>query len=288
MCLTIATHTFNRANLLQRLYESLCMQTCRDFEWIVVDDGSTDSTDQLVHRFIEDSKIPIRYLRKPNGGKHTAINLAAKEAQGELFFIADSDDWLPDTAIANVLTEFSAIRSDNSFAGVCGLDMYADGRIVGSGLPCQTIDATPQDIRGKWGIAGDLKEIFRTDIIRQYPFPEIPGERFCPEVLVWNRIGCQYRLRYFNLPIYAVEYQPDGITGSITRARMQSPVATAMTYAEWFAIATSFRAKLRMAVNYWRFAFCPSQQRKVPISGWGRLLMPFGFVFHLKDQLSVK
>ena len=166
MFLTIATPTFNRANLLQRLYESLCMQTCRDFEWIVVDDGSTDSTDQLVHRFIEDSKIPIRYLRKPNGGKHTAINLAAKEAQGELFFIADSDDWLPDTAIANVLTEFSAIRSDNSFAGVCGLDMYADGRIVGSGLPCQTIDATPQDIRGKWGIAGDLKEIFRTDIIR--------------------------------------------------------------------------------------------------------------------------
>ena len=137
----------------------------------VVDDGSTDSTDQLVHRFIEDSKIPIRYLRKPNGGKHTAINLAAKEAQGELFFIADSDDWLPDTAIANVLTEFSAIRSDNSFAGVCGLDMYADGRIVGSGLPCQTIDATPSGYPWEVGYRRRSQRDFPHRYHPAIPFP---------------------------------------------------------------------------------------------------------------------
>jgi len=276
MLVTVATPTYNRATLLPRLYQSLCKQTCTDFEWLVVDDGSTDGTEETVRNFIIEGNIPIRYFRKPNGGKHTAINLAVREALGELFFIADSDDWLPGSAIADVVKEFSAIKDDEDFCGVCGLDEYADGIIVGSGLPCSAIDESPNNIRGKWKVTGDLKEVFRTDIMRQFPFPEIPDERFCPEILVWNRIGVRYKLRYFNKPVYTVEYQPDGLTNGITRARMKSPVASMLTYSEWFIIASSIKAKLRMAINFWRFAFCvPTQQRisidrmgKTLISGW--------------------
>ena len=264
MLITVATPTYNRATLLPRLYLSLCKQTCTDFEWLVVDDGSTDGTEETVKNFISEGNIAIRYLRKPNGGKHTAVNLAAKEARGELFFIADSDDWLPATAIADVVEAFT---------------------VVGSGLPRPAIDASPNDIRGKWGVSGDLKEVFRTDVIRQFPFPEIPGERFCPEVLVWNRIGARYKLRYFNKPVYTAEYQPDGLTNGITLARMKSPVASMLTYSEWFLIAGSVKAKLRMAVNFWRFALCAAPGERISIAGWGKLLFPVGVLFHIKDKI---
>lgn len=288
MFVTIATPAYNRAHLLPRLYESLCRQTCKGFEWLVVDDGSTDETGQVVQGFIDDGRIAIRYIRKPNGGKHTAVNLAAKQAKGELFFIADSDDWLPMSAITDVIEVYDTIKGDESFAGICGLDGYAGGGIVGGGLPTHIIDSSPQVIREKWGVAGDLKEVFRTEVFRIYPFPEIPGEKFCPEVLVWNRIGGKYKLRYFNKAIYTVEYQPDGITSRITPARMQSPVASMMTYSEWFGHASSIKAKLRMAINFWRFAFCAPKRSRVPIAGWGKLLLPIGALFHLKDKVNYK
>lgn len=288
MRLSIATPTYNRANLLPRLYRSLCSQTCRDFEWIVVDDGSSDDTRSVVEGFIAEERIPIRYISKLNGGKHTAVNLAAKEAKGELFFIADSDDWLPETAVADVIEAFDEVKEDSGFAGICGLDQYADGDIVGSGLPRPVIDASPAEIREKWGVRGDMKEVFRTEIMRKFPFPEIEGERFCPEVLIWNRISRNYKLRYINTPIYNVEYQPDGITSGITRARINSPIASMMTYSEWFDMANTNTAKLRMAINYWRFSFCAKQKHSVSISGWGKLLMPVGAAFHIKDRIQIK
>lgn len=288
MLVTIATPTYNRAALLPRLYQSLCRQSCKDLEWLVVDDGSTDSTESVVNGFIRDGILPIHYLRKSNGGKHTAVNLAVKEARGELLFIADSDDWLPETAIADTLDVYSQVKDDPDFCGVCGLDQYADGTIVGSGLPQPTIDASPLEIRGKWGVTGDLKEVFRTDILRRYPFPEIPGERFCPEALVWNRIGLKYQLHYFNKPIYTVEYQSDGLSNTITIARMNSPIASMMTYSEWFDFAPSFTAKLRMAINYWRFAFCTTSKNRIRIARWGRLPLPLGWLLHIKDRATVK
>ena len=288
MLVTVATPTYNRSHLLPRLYKSLCCQTCADFEWLVVDDGSTDDTGHLLESLINEGTICIRYIRKQNGGKHTAVNLAAQEARGELLFIADSDDWLPPTSIADVIEMYDTIKGDDSFAGVCGLDEYAHGHLVGSGLTKSVIDASSQDIREKWGVTGDLKEVFRTDLLREYPFPEIPGERFCPEVLVWNRIGQKYKLRYFNKPIYTVEYQTDGLTSAITRARMKSPVATMTTYSEWFRMAKSLTTKLHMAINYWRFAFCAPFRNRVSISGWANLLLPIGLIFYFKDKISVK
>lgn len=283
MLITVVTPTYNRAYLLPRLYKSLCGQTFRDFEWIVVDDGSTDDTESILKSFIADGILNLRYLKKPNGGKHTAVNLGVKEAKGELLFIADSDDWLPSGALADVTEMYDSIKDDDSFAGVCGLDGYDGGKVVGSGLPKPVIDAYPQEISTAWGVNGDLKEVLRTKIMQKFPFPEIDGEKFCPEVLVWNRIGLKYKLRYFNKPIYTVEYQPDGLTKGITRARMKSPVASMMTYSEVFSQAKSVRQKVKAAINFWRFAFCAPTHRRISISGWGNLLMPIGFIFHIRD-----
>ncbi len=288
MRVTIMTPTYNRVHLLPRLYDSLCAQSYKDFEWLVVDDGSTDGTEELIARYLAEGRIDILYILKPNGGKHTAVNRGVKEAKGELLFIADSDDWLPPTAIADVVEVFAGIKDDDTFAGVCGLDQYADGSIVGTGLPLPTIDSTSQEIYEKWGVHGDLKEVFRTEVLRQYPFPEIPGEKFCPETLLWSRICLKYRLRYFNKAIYSVEYQPDGLSNSLVAARMKSPIATMMTYSEWFEQANSFKTKLRLAINYWRFALCAKNRKEVPIAGWGKLLLPVGAIFHLRDKKTLR
>lgn len=291
--ITIFTPTYNRAHLLPRLYTSLCEQTCGDFEWLIVDDGSMDNTEEVVASWIDENKIPIRYYHKNNGGKHRAINWGMKLAKGELFFIADSDDFLPKTSIATVIgvwNELTLGQSDNSlieFGGICGLDGDVKGNVIGSGLPADFVDATYTDIRNRYKVLGDMKEIYLTKVLKEFPFPEIDGENFCPEALLWNRISQKYKLRYFNKIIYIVEYQENGVTAGIIRARMKCPIATMMTYSEWFECDISLRKKIRMAINYWRFAFCATE-RPVKITSWGNLFAPLGWLMHMNDKRKLK
>lgn len=286
MKITVFTPAYNRAHLLGRLYDSLCAQTYRDFEWIVVDDGSKDNTEEVVKGFIQEGKIDIHFLKQENGGKHRAVNRGTREAVGELFFIADSDDWLLKDSLATVARMYQPIAGKREFAGVCGLDVLEDGTIVGGGMPQDVIDCNSIDIRMKHHVRGDLKEVFRTEVLREIPFPEIDGERFCPEVVVWNRISERYILRYFNQPIYGVEYQPEGITAAITRYRMQSPVASCICYQEMTEKEIPFRQKMRSAINYWRFRFCPSKN-KFPRLSWKWIwTMPVGWAMHVKDLLK--
>lgn len=291
--ISVITPTYNRAYLLPRLYESLCRQTYKDFEWIIVDDGSTDDTETLVNsKFIsQSSNFNIRYFKKKNGGKHTAVNMGVKLAKGELFFIADSDDMLPANSLGIVNKRYWEIREDQSFAGVCGLDGDLEGRIIGSGLPEKVIDGTNMEVRFGRNIKGDMKEVFRTSVLREFPFPEIEGERFCPETLVWNRIGTKYKLHYFSEVIYLAEYQPEGITASITRARIGSPVSTMMTYQEMTTYKdVPFSWKIRSAINYWRFRFCyHGNTNNLPSMKWYyNVFAPIGLLMHKLDSRKIK
>jgi glycosyltransferase involved in cell wall biosynthesis len=181
MMITVFTPTYNRAHLLHDVYDSLVEQTFTDFEWVVVDDGSKDDTPAVIQGFIDEGKINIRFFSQQNGGKHRAINHGVKEAKGEMFFILDSDDVLPNNSLAIVAEEYNKVKGDESFGGVCGLDAFKNGNIIGSGLSHDCIDCSSLDIRYKYGVTGDMKEVFRTDVLREFPFPEIEGERFCPE-----------------------------------------------------------------------------------------------------------
>lgn len=287
--ITIFTPTYNRAHLLPRLYDSLCKQTYVDFEWIIVDDGSKDNTEEVVRDFTNLQKIKIQYFKQENGGKHRAINRGVKEAKGELFFIADSDDMLPVNALENVSRTYEDIKDDNAFAGVCGLDGTFEGKVIGSGLPKDIIDSTSIAVRFKLGITGDMKEVFRTEVLKEFPFPEIKGECFCPEALVWNRIATKYKLRFFNQIIYLAEYQNDGITAGIVRARMKSPLASMMTYAEMaYNKDVPIIARLKAAINYWRFRLCSDSKKKPKLSWWYHCTMPLGYLIHLLDKLKVE
>ena len=290
MLITVFTPAYNRKNLLTRLYESLCKQTYKDFEWVIVDDGSTDGTKELSQTLAEreGTFFPLRYFYQENGGKHRAINHGVREAQGELFFIADSDDMLPPNALETVAKEYKGISNNHSFAGLCGLDGYLSGGLIGSGLPKDAIDATSIDIRFKYGVTGDMKEVFRTDVLKEYPFPQIEGERFCPEMLVWNRIASKYKLRFINQVIYLAEYQDDGITSRIVKARMNSPVASMMTYAELNSYDIPFLSKVKAAINYWRFRFCSDAAEKPRLAWWWNWTAPFGYFMHLNDLRQLR
>lgn len=287
--ITILTPTFNRAHLLPRLFESLTHQTDFDFEWLVIDDGSTDGTSDLfAGKTFLSAPFPIRYYRQENGGKHRALNAGVKQAKGDFIFIADSDDWLLPQSVAIVGQHASAIADDNTFAGVAGLDVFDDERIVGTGLPQDIIDCNAMDIRYRYHVDGDLKEVFKTTVLQEFPFPEIQDERFCPEQLVWFRIAQKYKLRYFNTPIYVAEYQPNGITASIIRVRMLAPQATCMMYAEMLAYKIPFKEKIKAAINFWRFKACaPSRVMITTLKGGWRWCYLIGMLLHWRDKRQV-
>ncbi|KXB84906.1 glycosyltransferase, group 2 family protein [Prevotella sp. DNF00663] len=292
MIITIFTPTYNRGALLERLYDSLCQQDYHNLEWLIVDDGSTDNTETVISNIKDKGRppFPIRYYRKENGGKHTAINLGVKEAKGELFFIADSDDFLAHDALLLLEEQWKKIEWNKNFAGLCGLDTYVNRDRIGSGLPMETIACNTMDIRYRHHVTGDLKEVFRTDILRKYPFPEIEREVFCPEQLVWFRIGQKYKLYYFNKVIYCVEYQVDGITATIVKARMNSPVCSMMTYQEMTEYDIPFVQKIKAAINYWRFRFCLTQSELTypKLKYYWNLMMPIGWLMHLRDLQLIK
>lgn len=251
---TIFTPSYNRAYILPKLYESLCIQTSKDFEWLIVDDGSIDNTENIIQDYIKDQKIKIRYFKQINGGKHRAINRGLKEAKGNLFFIVDSDDWLTSNAVDWILKTAKEIMHDNRFAGISGTRIFPNGHKIGGDDDFGIIDANAIEIRTKHFVAGDLAEIFKTEILRKYPFPEFDGEKFCPEALIWNRIAKKYKLRYVNCGIYVCEYLSDGLTASIIKQRRNSPIASMTYYSEFYNSVIPLRIKLRSAINFHRFS----------------------------------
>ena len=285
--ITVFTPTYNRAHLLPRLYESLCRQTFTDFEWVIVDDGSVDNTKGIVNKFLVDSVefLGIRYFYQENGGKHRAINRGVKEARGELFFIADSDDSLPPDALEQVARVYETVRGDESFGGVCGYMAHHDGTVIGHGNDAEILDTNSIDLRNKYHVQGDMMEVFRTEVMREFPFPEIPNERFVPEMLVWNRIATKYKLRVFHKVIYYRDYLDGGLTDKIVRIRMQSPVASMMTYAEMTRYDIPLIQKVKAAVNFWRF-YSPARlegERAPKLRWWWWWTMPLGQLMHMKD-----
>lgn len=289
MTVTIFTPTYNRAYSISKLYDSLLKQTDNRFEWVIVDDGSTDNTKDLVYEWINNGEIKIKYFKQKNGGKHRAINRGLELSKGELFFIVDSDDWLSENAIERIYSHYEQIKGDELFAGICGLRVYSNGQRIGGEQEFGILDCNALDFRYKYNIKGDMSEVFITDILREYKFPEIEGETFCPESLVWNRIAQKYNMRYFYEKIYYCEYLPDGLSAKNMKIRANSPIATCTYYAELSKNRIPLYQKIKAIINYWRFSFWINSKwsKKQIISKVGflaLLLYPIGYIFFKNDQ----
>lgn len=226
MRLTVFTPTYNRGYIIEKLYHSLQRQSFLDFEWIVVDDGSTDNTETLFATITqEENPFPIRYVKTENGGKHRAINTGVSMAAGELFFIVDSDDYISDDALEQIdqMERLIPAEQKGQFAGVCGLRGYDLNTPIGTTFNGEILDITTLE-RVKHKITGDKAEVFYTHIMKQYPFPTFEGEKFLTECVVWDKIAAAgFKLRFFNRIIWICNYLPDGLTSHLEELNVKNP-----------------------------------------------------------------
>lgn len=242
MGVTVCTPTYNREKLIPDLYESLKKQTCKDFEWIVVDDGSSDNTEVLFKKWIQEKKFKIIYKKKQNGGKHTALNLGIELAREPVFMIVDSDDYLRENAIERVLSEFSKLVG-KKYAGVGFLKAFENEKIVGSTFHGAFLDCSSLE-RDKYSIVGDKAEVFYTDILRKYKFPVFENERFLPESLVWYRIANDgYIIHWVNQPIYICRYQENGLSMNAGMMKSQKGYTLAIKELQTYHMPLSSKLK---------------------------------------------
>ena len=252
--ITIITPTFNRSYLLSYAYESLKAQTCKDFEWLVVDDGGSDDTADVVAAWQQGELFDIRYYHKPNGGQHSAINLGVRHAEGRLVMLLDSDDRYHPDAVQAVLDAWGTLDDTSNVAGMLFLREYSDGRVIGHPFDGDLFLADRFEAEVKKNIRGDKCGVWRREVLEEFPFPEIPGENWLPKSVVWNRITRKYKSLYVNRAIYVTEYLEEGLTRQNKVIKLRNPRGMAISLNEQTLPDTPFPARLRMCRNYIGFA----------------------------------
>jgi glycosyltransferase involved in cell wall biosynthesis len=261
---TVFTPTFNRAHTLHRVYESLRAQTLRDFEWLIVDDGSTDGTRALVEGWQAVADFPIRYIWKENGGKHTAHNVAIAEATGKFFVILDSDDECVPNALERLASIWDSIPAEEqgNYGFVRVLCSDVDGQVIGDRFPRDVLVARMPDVIYRFRIRGDKWGFSPAHILRDYPFPEIRGVSHIPEDIIWMRIAERYVARCVNESLLIVHSEPGSLsrpTGSSSSIAARIAPAFSVYYQQmlndlaWYARYDP-KSFLRMSIHYVRFS----------------------------------
>jgi glycosyltransferase involved in cell wall biosynthesis len=254
---TVFTPTYNRAALLPRVYECLETQTFRDFEWLVVDDGSTDDTPEVVKTLRARASFLVRYIAKPNGGKPTAVNRGAREAAGFMFAILDSDDWYVPEALERFWYHWQSIPASRqpNFVGVTGLCSLASGELIGSRFPQNVFDSDAIDLRYKYRVRGEKSGILRTAVMQQFQYPEHLG-KYVSESLVWNRMANKYKTRFVNEVLTIKDYQPGGITDKGRLIQIRDSQASLLCAKELIGLGNRlpFKPRVRAYSNVIRYS----------------------------------
>ena len=221
--ITVFTPAYNRAHTLPRTYESLCKQKNKDFIWLIVDDGSSDNTSQLVKQWVEEQhEFKIEYIYKENGGMHTAHNTAYENIYTELNVCIDSDDCLAENAIDIILKKWNEVK-DLGYACMIALDSDMNGKIIGKGFPTDLKETTLCGYYANGG-CGDKKLIYRTDVINKYPpYPVFAGERYVSLGYKYRLIDQDYKLSVLNKVVCNVDYQVDGSSNTMWKQYLMYP-----------------------------------------------------------------
>lgn len=221
--LAIVTPVYNRAAELPALFGSLVRQGRQDFKWYVVDDGSSDGSWAEIERMRAEAPFPVEAFRKENGGKHTAVNLAMRHVGEPLTFIVDSDDVLPPDAVGTILDSFDQISDPT---GLCGISFLKrmEHAPQETDFPEAELRGSYMDVRINRGVTGDKAEVFYTHCLKEFPFPEFPGERFYHEDGVWVRLSAKYEMLHENVVVYEGRYLEGGLTKGGRALKMASPL----------------------------------------------------------------
>lgn len=221
--ITILTPTYNRKNTLTKAYKSLLNQTNKNFEWIIVDDGSSDNTKEIVNKFIKEKNLKIIYKYKENGGKHTAVNEGVKIAKGKYILILDSDDTLLENAVELIYKYWKKYEKNEKIACLSFIKVFPNNKTIGKEYKEEEVVSNHIDFRYNRNLLGDMCEVFKTEILKKYPFPTFNGERFLSEAIIWNKIAIDYDTAYINKPIYMADYLDDGLSKNFLRLVYNNP-----------------------------------------------------------------
>lgn len=250
--LTIFTPTYNRAHTLVRTYQSLCDQSCKDFEWLVIDDGSTDNTKEAVTRWINEADFKIRYIYKENGGLYTGYNTAYANIETELNVCIDSDDYMPNDAVELILSHWERY-GNKKYAGIIGLDFdHNTNKPIGGYLPNKLTEVYLLDLSTQKIHFGDTKQVMRTDLMKQFsPLEGFPGEKCLNPYAMLIQACDDYPLLVINKNLCYVEYQNNGMSRNIYKQYFNSPRSFALSRTiEMKLKRATFKHKIKSSIHY--------------------------------------
>lgn len=248
--LTVFTPTFNRAYCLHKCYNSLRRQTNKDFLWLIVDDGSTDNTRELVNYWIREGEVEIHYIWQENQGMHGAHNTAYEWIATELNVCIDSDDYMPPEAVEKILSYWGEYGNDR-VSGIIGLDTYTNGEVIGSTLPDKLKTSTLFDLYNKHGVTGDKKLVYRTELTRKYPYPLFVGEKYVGLAYKYFKLDEEYEMLLMNEPLCVVEYLEDGSSLNMLYQYRKNPRGFAFYRKELMKLTSAnLSFKFRQSIHY--------------------------------------
>ena len=282
--LTIFTPTYNRAHTLWKGYEGLKRQTCKDFKWIIVDDGSTDNTRELVSGWIKENLVPIEYYYKKNGGMHSAHNEAYRHIDSQLAVCIDSDDYMTDNGVELIINRWQKYGTER-FAGMIGLDIFEDGYVVGTYFPKGLHKCKTYDLAKKHGVYCDKKYVYRPDVLKKYlPYPEFEGERYGTVNWLYQVIDHDYDMLCSNDVYCIVEYQEDGLSVNTFNQLKQSPRTRAVECNMHMKYQKYFTIRFKKAMQYVACAILAKDWHfltKASSKGLVFTALPFGIAYYL-------
>lgn len=285
---TVLTPTYNRSKYLSPLYNSLLSQTSRNFKWIIVDDGSIDNTEYTVNKFIKDNLIDITYIKKENGGKHTALNMGIKSITSPLTFIVDSDDILTNDAIETIESDYSKILS-KSYCGLAYLRGYTSEKIIGTFFVNEGY-SNMNIIRYKDGVKGDKAEVWKTDCLKEIPFPVFKNEKFIGEHYVWCQLSEKYDMYVKNKIIYITEYLAGGLTKSGRKMRIACPYGGMASSKILLTNKYPLKTRIKNSLLYTCYGFFAKEKLTTIVSNSDNpilifFMLPFGFLMYMYWRL---
>lgn len=268
--ITIFTPTFNRKSFLERVFDSLKRQSNKDFIWLVVDDGSIDGTCEYVSELKKQADFEVEYVYQTNGGKHRAHNTAVSKCKTNYILILDSDDYLTSDAI-NVLTEKVKLLNDD-VAGIIGNRIDSMGEIIGTPMPNIAL-ASGNELYQKYGLVGDTLRLYKTHVLKQFLFPEIEGEKFVSENVVFDKIDQKYKLLVIQERLYIGEYQKEGYTSNIYGVHLRNPLGYALSLRSSVETAVTIKKKISYMILY--SIWCNKMMIKFEIEGFFNKIIGF-------------
>lgn len=250
---TILTATFNREQLLERLYKSIINQTFKNVEWLIIDDGSTDATEKLILQFIQEGLIEIRYFKQTNQGKHVALNYGFDQNRNSLLIIIDSDDEFTPFGLEALVNCWEEQDEKSTIVAIIGNDVDRDGKIIGKKVHKKSLKCTYKDFVQKYRISGDKAFLWNFEVLNKYRFPVFHEEKFISEISLWEKFS-SYLIVYVSINVFIVEYLSTGLSTNSLKLRVNNIKGTLYCYSNSLRSSDTFFFRNRNLINLIRFS----------------------------------